>query len=106
MLDLDQESKRNICPWPEKENFHMERTSHILLELQNELKRRLEDIEAGRNPSADWTSWFTMVDELRGHLSGQLEDAAPRFAPVSLGVSATASHAAILESINSFKSQI
>ncbi len=84
----------------------MERTSHILLDLQVELRRRLEDIESGRAPGSDWTSWFALVEELRSHLSGQLEGAAPRFAPSTLGVSATASHSAILDSINSFKSQI
>jgi hypothetical protein len=84
----------------------MEKTAQILLELQNELSRRLVDIEAGKLPQTDWTSWFELVDELRSHLEGQLEDAAPRFASNPLGVSATSNHAAILASINSFKSQI
>lgn len=84
----------------------MERTSKILIELQSELQKRMNQIQDGKVPESDWSVWFEKVDELQSHLAGQLENAAPRFAQASLGASATARHSEILDSINSFKAQI
>ncbi len=74
--------------------------------LQNELQHRLNDIQEGKFPDMDWTVWYQKVEELRAHLAGQLEGAAPRFAQTSLTTGLTAKHSDILDSINSFRAQI
>jgi hypothetical protein len=84
----------------------MEITTQHVSELITELQKKLKSVQEDKALDTDWNAWFAHVQYLKSHLDEQLKASTGRFRTDTSNVSSTAKHAAVLDSINSFKSQI
>ena len=75
----------------------MEATTQTVSVLIGEIEKKLRSILSDEVMDTDWSVWFDNVQVLRAHLDEQLK---------AINRREEAKHASLLNSVNSFKSQV